>query len=126
MPVTHSGVFDHFTHHLDIVNNANEQIMLVESEGWTVIRGKMNADGSIEFAGPTCFPAPPAGGCADDYIIQLGSTTSIPLYTNAKGSYATTPPTCPARRYWQTTVRFWWADGTTDTVVTRQPCKRLT
>ena len=121
-PITHSFVFDHFTHHLDIVNNTGEQIMLIESEGWTVVRGKVNPDNSVEFAGPTCFPAPPAGQCADDYIIQLGSKTSIPEYTTASGSYATTPPTCPAEGYWETTIRFWWSDGTTDAVAPRQPC----
>jgi hypothetical protein len=121
-PLMHQILFDNYTHHLDVMNHANEQVMLIQSEGWTVVRGTMNPDGSIEFAGPTCFPSPPAGGCADDYIIQLGSQTTIPVYTNAKGSYATTPPTCPAEGYWTVTVRFWWADGTTDSVDSHQPC----
>jgi hypothetical protein len=122
VPFAHSFVFDHFTHHIDIVNNADEQVILVQSEGWTVARGKMQPDGSLEFANTTCFPAPPAGGCADDYLIQLGTNSLIPVYTNAKGSYATTPPTCPATGYWETTVRFWWVDDTTDSVVSHQPC----
>lgn len=123
MPFYHQQVFDHFTHHVDIVNNASEQVMLIQSEGWTVVRGKFNPDGSLEFAGPKCFPAPPAGGsCADDYLVQLGSQATTPVYTNAKGSYATTPPTCPAEGHWTTTVRFWWADGTTDSVDTHEPC----
>jgi hypothetical protein len=46
----------------------------------------------------------------------------MPAYTNAKGSYATTPPACPAEGYWTTTVRFWWADGTSDTVAPHEPC----
>jgi hypothetical protein len=121
-PFAHDQVFDHFNHHLDVLNNAGEQVLLVESEGWTVQRGKFNPDGSLEFNATTCFPASPTGQCADDYIVQLGSKTTIPVYTNAKGSYATTPPTCPDTGYWDTTVRFWWADDTTDSVVTRQPC----
>jgi hypothetical protein len=122
VPFAHSFLFDHYTHHVDVMNNAGEQIMLIQSEGWTVVREKLNPDNSLEFAGPTCFPAPPTGGCADDYIIQLGTTTTFPEYTNAKGSYATTPPTCPDTGAWETTVRFWWADATTDSVVSRQPC----
>jgi hypothetical protein len=114
----HDQVFDHFKHHLDILNNTNEQVMLVESEGWTVVRGKFQRDGSQEFDSTTCFPASPTGQCADDYIIQLGSTTSIPEH----GGYATTPATCPAEGYWTTTVRFWWADGSTDSVDSHQPC----
>jgi hypothetical protein len=118
VPFMHDQVFDHFKHHLDIFNNTNEQVMLVESEGWTVVRGKFQPDGSEEFDSTTCFPASPTGQCADDYIIQLGSTTSIPEH----GGYATTPATCPAEGYWTTTVRFWWADGTTDSVDSHQPC----
>lgn len=121
-PFAHDYTFDHFNHHVDVLNNAGEQIMLVHSEGWTVVRGKMQPDGSIQIDSTTCFPASPTGQCADDYIIQLGSTTTIPVYTNAKGSYATTPPACPAEGYWTTTVRFWWKDGTTDSVDSHQPC----
>jgi hypothetical protein len=128
VPVTHSFVFDHYKHPVTIVNNANEQVVLIESEGFTVVRGRIRPDGAIEFNPTTCFPAPPTGQCADDYIIQLGSSTVTPPYKRAtRGrvrSYATTPPTCPARGYWRTPVRFWWADGSADTVVTKQPCRR--
>jgi hypothetical protein len=121
-PITHSFVFDHFVHHVDLMNNANEQILLVESEGWTVVRGQVHPDNSVEFNSPTCFPPPPGGGCPDEYIIQLGSTTSIAPITSASGSYATTPPTCPLAGHWDTTIKFWWSDGAIDSVVSRQPC----
>jgi len=127
-PITHAFILDRYKHDLDVMNNADEQILLVRSEGFTVVRGRMNPDGSSEFNPTTCFPAPPAGPCADDYILQLKSSTSIPAYTRNSGgaahSYATTPPTCPARGYWETTVRFWWSDGSSDSVVSRQPCVR--
>jgi hypothetical protein len=128
-PVTHSFLVDHYDHHVDVLNNTNEQILLVESEGFTVVRGKIRRDGSIEFRSPTCFPAPPVGGCADDYILQLKSSTTQPPYTKTTSrgrvrSYATTPPRCPARGYWQTKIGFWWADGSVDRVVSRQPCRR--
>ena len=117
-PFAHDVLIDHFKHTVDAFNNANEQIMLVHSEGWTVIRGKLQPDGSLRFDATTCFPAPPAGGCADDYILQLGSTTDFPVH----GNYAVTPPTCPADGAWSSVVRFWWKDGTEDRVVSRQPC----
>lgn len=122
-PLTHSFVFDHYTHHVDVMNNADEQILLVQSEGWTVVRGHLQPDGSIEFNAPTCFPAPPSGDCADDYILQLASSTSIPEFTRPDGrSYATTPATCPASGYWEATIAFWWADGTSDSVASQQAC----
>jgi hypothetical protein len=127
-PVGHAFLFDHYVHHVDILNNASEQIILVQSEGWTVVRGKLHADNSLEFNPTTCFPAPPVGECADDYVKQLGSTTFMPKYTKrSRGrvrSYVTTPPRCPASGSWKSVIRFWWKDGTTDAVTTRQPCRR--
>jgi hypothetical protein len=121
-PFDHDTVIDHFKHTVDAFNNTNEQIMLVHSEGWTVIRGRLQPDGSVEFNPTTCFPAPPAGPCADDYILQLGSTTDFPVHTSGTRSYATTPASCPADGAWSSVVRFWWKDGTEDRVVSRQPC----
>jgi hypothetical protein len=127
-PIRHDFVFDHFQHTLDVLNNANEQILLVKSEGFTVVRGRLRPDGSFEFDPPTCFPAPPTGRCVDDYILQLKSSTFLaPYTTTSRGrvrSYATTPPTCPAEGSWSTTLRFWWADGSVDRVVSKQPCMR--
>ena len=56
-PIAHGFVFDHYNHTVDVVNNANQQIMLIQSEGFTVVRGQIRPDGSIDFAPPTCFPA---------------------------------------------------------------------
>ena len=127
VPGAHSFVFDHFKHPVDILNNKNQQIVLVESEGSTVVRGHLRPNGSWVFDLPTCFPHPPAGGCADQYVVQLVTTSVIPRHTRTvKGrlrSYATTPPTCPARGYWKTVVALRWSDGTADNVATRQPCR---
>jgi hypothetical protein len=127
-PVTGGFVWDHYTHPVYIFNNANEQIVLIESEGFTVVRGRFMPDGSIEWDLPTCFPTVPGVECVDDYLIQLSTSTFLPPYTRTSGdrvrSYATTPPKCPAQRYWETRVEFSWADGSTDSVVTTQPCKR--
>jgi hypothetical protein len=128
VPFAHGFVFDHFKHNLHVLNNADEQILLVESEGYTVVRGRLTPDGSLEFTPTACFPAPPTGQCADDYVVQLKSVTSIPAITRTSGgtvrSYAVTPPTCPASGSWQTTMRFWWSDGTADTTASSQPCAR--
>jgi hypothetical protein len=126
-PVGHDFVFDHFHHHLDVLNNAHEQIVLVRSEGYTVMRGRIRKDGSIVFDPTTCFPAPPAGGCADDYILQLRTTTAVDRYVRKSHgrlrSYATTPPRCPARGFWKTRLKLKWTTGATDRVVSRQPCR---
>jgi len=125
-PVGHDFLIDHFRHHTDIFNNTDEQIVLVESEGSTVVRGRLRPDGSMVFATPTCFPHPPAGGCADEYIVQLVTSSTIPRYVRTvkrhTRSYATTPPSCPARGYWKTVVVLSWSDGKRDKVATAQPC----
>lgn len=124
-PITHSFVFDHYHHDVSVYNGVNQQIVLVKSEGYTVVRGDVRPDNSIDFHPPTCFPAPPTG-CADDYILQLGSTTVLPAYTKRVNgrvrSYATTPPTCPASGRWRSRTRFSWSSGAVDDVVSTQPC----
>jgi hypothetical protein len=118
-------VFHEFWHILHVFNNANEQIVLVEAEGYEVVRGRFRDDGAIDWQLPTCFPAPPTG-CVDDYIIQLTNSTFLPPYTeeSADGvrSYATTPPECPRSGHWDTAVELFWSDGSYDNVVTTQPC----
>ena len=126
-PFSHDPVFDHFQHPVDILNNANEQIILVNSEGSTVVRAQFQPDGSLDLESPACFPVPPTG-CVDDYIVELNSSTAVAPYTRGSGgqtrSYATTPPTCPKRGYWKTTVDVWWEDGSVDRVVSKEPCAR--
>jgi hypothetical protein len=114
--------FHRYHHNTYVLNNTDEQILLVESEGFTVQRGQVHPDGSVEFNPTTCFPASPTGQCADDYILQLKSSSSLPAYTNARGSYATTPATCPESRRWVSTVQLSWSDGSVDDVATTQPC----
>lgn len=128
VPFSEEAVFHRFRHRTHVFNNTNEQIVLIESEGFTVVRGRIRADGSLVFETPTCFPVNPAGECVDDYIRLLATTSWIPPYTRkAAGrvrSYAKTPPRCPARGHWLTRVRFRFANGAVDTVATRQPCRR--
>ncbi len=124
-PIAHS-FSSPYDNALDIVNSANEQVMVIQTPGgYTVVRGRIRPDQSVEFASPTCFPAPPASRqCAVDHVLQLGVKTSMPAYTRMSRSYLTTPAKCPARRFWRTRIRFWWADGSVDTVATDSPCRR--
>jgi hypothetical protein len=126
-PVAHDFVFDHFKHDLYVVNGRRQQIVLIKSEGYTVLRGRIRDDGSQVFTPPTCFPAPPTGRCVDDYVVQLGTSTDLPEYTRMIDgkirSYATTPSTCPDGGYWRTRIHFDWSDGARDSVVSRQPCQ---
>lgn len=122
VPFAHDFTFDRYEHNIYVLNNTGEQIVLVESEGFTIVRGRFGPDGSLTFEQPTCFPSPPGGQCADDYIVQLASSSVLPAYSTPSGSYATTPPTCPADGQWRTTYRFSWADGSTDSVVSTQLC----
>ena len=113
---------------IDVFNNTGEQIMLSRSPFGltTVVRGRIEPDGSIEFASPTCFPS--YAGCPVDNALQLGSDVTVPPYTRSSGgtvrSYMTTAAKCPKSGHWTSTIRLWWADGSDDTVVTRNPCKR--
>ena len=112
---------------IDFVNNAGEQIIVARSPLFaSVSRGKIHPDGSVEFATPTCFPALQPPGCPVDNALQLGSDITVPPLTRTvdgeSRSYLTTPPSCPTTGHWETPIRFWWADGSVDTVVTQQPC----
>jgi hypothetical protein len=125
-PVASAFVIDRYKHTLDVMNNANEQIILVKAEGYAVARGRIRPDGSQEFRNQTCFPKPPTG-CTSDYVLQTMSAARLARYTRAVNgrvrSYATTPPKCPASGYWRTTVKLWWKGGAVDSVVTKQPCR---
>lgn len=127
VPFAHQITFDHFKHPVDILNNADEQIILVESEGSTVVRGEIRPDGSVVFTPKACFPVIPVVSCLDDYVVQLKSVTKVPPYTRVSNgrvrSYATTPATCPASGFWLTKLRLRWSDGSAETVASRQPCK---
>jgi hypothetical protein len=110
---------------LDSFNAEGEQIILARSPLLTtIVRGQIHPDGSVEFAAPTCYPSVRPAGCPVDNVLQVESHMNIPAYTNAGRSYITTPGKCPKAGHWETTIHFWWADGSEDTVVAKQPCSR--
>jgi hypothetical protein len=114
---------------VEMFNNANEQIILAQSYlVTTVARGRVRPDNSIEYASPTCWPT--VGSlCPVDSVLQLWTVMRMTKpYTKTVGgrvrTYMRTPRKCPAQGYWTTPVKFWWADGTSDIVATKQPCRR--
>ena len=112
---------------VDFLNNAGEQILVARTPLLaTVSRGTIGADGSVEFDTPTCFPALSPPGCPTDNALQLGSDITVPPYVRSRDgvqrSYMTTPPSCPSSGSWDMPIRFWWADGSIDTVVVQEPC----
>jgi hypothetical protein len=125
-PVANGFVLDRYWHRVYVLNGVNEQIVLVESEGFTVVRGKFRPDGAIDWDLPTCFPTVPGSDCIDEHVVQLTTSTMLPPYTESSEgrvrSYATTPPDCPDTGFWRTTVELTWSDGSFDEVITTQPC----
>jgi hypothetical protein len=111
---------------VETFNNTDEIVMVIRTPiVTTVSRGEFGPDGSITFESPTCYPALPPG-CPVDTALQLGSSVAQEPYTRTVDgevrAYVTTPPTCPESGYWEQPVRFWWADGSEETMVPRAPC----
>ncbi len=126
-PVLHTFTSD-FEYSFDVLNNANEQLILVNSgQGRTVVHVRIRPDGAFDALMPTCFPWVETAGCADNFILVRKDMSSLPRYTRTIGgrlrSYATTPPKCPTRGYWQTRMEIYWSDGSVDSVESPQPCQ---
>jgi hypothetical protein len=114
---------------VELFNGPDQQVIVARTPGtWTIVRSRMHPDGSVEYASPTCWPNFGSAPCAVDNALQMMSSISVPPFTRSSGgqlrSYLTTPSRCPARGYWKTPIRWWWSDGSSETVVTRQPCRR--
>lgn len=112
---------------VELFNNKDQMIIVANSNFVaSVSRGTIHRDSSVEFSSPTCFPSTSTGPCPTDDLLQTGSSIDVSAVTNTSNgvvrSYETTPPTCPAAGHWDTPIRFWWSDGTSDTVTTQQAC----
>lgn len=115
-----------------VFNGPDQQIEIIESGNGvgadgvarTYIHGT-TLDGPV----PTCLTGgSPPSGCPFDQIALLENhLTTRPVTVGqgaARRNYGTTPPTCPSSGKWRTPVTLHYADGTTETVVTTQPCTR--
>jgi hypothetical protein len=88
IPSNDDFIFHEFVHPLHVLNNADEQIVLIESEGYTVVRGRFRSDGALDWQLPTCFPNVSGTDCADDHVRQLSTESVLPPYTEGAESYA--------------------------------------
>lgn len=105
------------------------QAEIVQSGGMTfaVARTFFRNDGTVEGPVPTCIAggSPPDGCPTDESALLSQSLTTRAISTGhgaRRRNYLTTPKTCPRSRVWRTPVTLYYADGTVETVVTRQPC----
>jgi hypothetical protein len=122
-----------FTSRFDttIFNAPRAQAEIVQSGGKTfgVARTFFRNDGTAEGPVPTCITGGnPPDGCPTDELALLSQSLTTPAISTGHGAhrrnYLTTPKTCPRTRVWRTPVTLHYADGTVETVVTRQPCIR--
>lgn len=65
---------------------------------------------------------PPDGGAID--TVEVGVSNISRVIDGKRRNYITTPPRCPRRGEWKTRVEFTYADGVTQSVPSRNPCKR--
>jgi hypothetical protein len=116
------GQFDN-TLEADFFNAPGEQIILARSPVFaSVSRGKIAPDQSVTYQAPTCFPWLVEAPCPVDNALQIASHMKVPRHRSGPRAYMWTPPRCPRSGHWTTGIRFWWKDGTTDLVRTRQAC----
>lgn len=120
-----------FTSRFDttIFNAPRAQAEIVQSGGMTfaVARTFFRNDGTVDGPVPTCITGgSPPDGCPTDESALLSQSLTTRAISTGHGAhrrnYLTTPKTCPRSRSWRTPVTLYYADGTVETVVTRQPC----
>jgi hypothetical protein len=113
-----------------VFNADHAQIELVKfmGRGGGVRRGTIHRR-TIDAQVPTCLMGgqPPAG-CAFDEVVVLSNELHQRAISVGTGRHRrnllTTPRSCPRSGRWRTRVRFYFADGSIDRVVTKQPCTR--
>jgi hypothetical protein len=108
------------TSDVTFLNNAGELIFLTSTRpvgARLVVRAQQGEREAVSEA--PFLPGTPPDGAAIDTV-----SASFPRLVTERGSYITTPPRCPPRRSWRNKVRFEYYDGVTQTVTTKQRCKR--
>ncbi len=113
-----------------LYNAPGQQLELVESGrrvlgiAHTYIHGT-TLDGPV----PTCATGgSPPSGCPFDELTLLANHLQTTTISAGRGrsrrDYGETPPTCPRSRRWRGDVRFYYADGSVDSVPFAVPCLR--
>jgi hypothetical protein len=109
----------------DFFNAPGAQIILARSPVFaSVSRGRIARDQTVTYEAPTCYPWLLPAPCPVDNALQVGADMKMRRAVKGSRAYMRTPPACPKSGHWTTPIRFWWKDGTTDRVVTKQRCKR--
>lgn len=113
-----------------VFNAPSAQIELIKfmGRGGGVRRGTIEGR-TIDAQVPTCFGGgQPPEGCPSDQVTVLENRLEQRPLSVGKGAQRrnllTTPPRCPRSGRWKTRVIFYFADGSVDKVVTKQPCSR--
>lgn len=108
----------------DFFNAPGEQIILARSPVFaSVSRGKIAPDMTVTYQAPTCYPYLLPAPCTVDNALQVESHMKVARHVSGGRAYMRTPSRCPKSGHWTTPIRFWWKDGTTDLVRTKQPCR---
>lgn len=107
-----------------LFNEADQLIFLSTirgTEGRVVTRARV--DGRSVIAEVPMLPGSPPDGAALDFAWTKLASISVERGPR-RGSYIRTPRSCPRRGYWIIRNRFTYADGVTQTVPSRVPCRR--
>ncbi|MEA2472611.1 MAG: hypothetical protein QOE06_526 [Thermoleophilaceae bacterium] len=77
---------------------------------------------------PTCLTGGnPPDGCPFDQLTLLSNHLEVQPVSTGRGrarrNYGTTPPSCPKSHRWRGLVRFFYGDGSVDSVPVAQPCR---
>jgi hypothetical protein len=79
---------------------------------------------TIEGSTLTAHPPKALGGPPEGEMAVRSLEFRIPVKVAGSRSLIRTPPICPVTGRWTTTATFGFADGTTDSVSSRTPCRR--
>ena len=105
---------------ITFLNNTEELIFLASAPplpAQLVIRAQVSGRQSVTRA-PFLPGAPPDGAAID--TVRVGLERMV----TERGAYVTTPPRCPRSRRWRNRITFTYDGGVTESVVSRQRCRR--
>jgi hypothetical protein len=111
---------DPFTGDNHVFNADHQLIEVITFPGTGISPGfdRLTVSGGTLTAHPPVTP----GGPPDGETATRSIDFAIPVHATATGSLITSPPACPETGFWDSAGTFGFADGRTETVVSRTPC----
>jgi hypothetical protein len=105
-----------------VFNGPNQLIEIITRKGGSdsPAHDRLTIEGSTLTAHPPMAP----GGPPEGEMAVRSLEFSIPVRVTGSRSLIRTPPVCPPTGRWTTTAIFAFADGSTDSVSSRTPCRR--